>query len=594
MGTQFENVRHDIAAVTRRLDLIEHARDTPSLHDNEIAGDPDDSPRGGQRVRDDPPPADRYHREVPVRVPTPPAWRNPEPTRGRPPPPWEDYRMPRQPGPRNRVPPHGRHDHRRDEYYPPGRRERGPPLARHDYDRDDDPDDYHDPRRGDRAFDITRRIRLDAPTFDGRLEPKAFSDWLLDMDHYFDWYDMSDERCVRFAKMKLVGQAKVYWISVERALERDGYYSITRWDEMKHRLSEKYLPASYRDQLFEQLQNLRQGTLTVAEYMARFDELVVRSDISEEPIATASRFKAGLRSDLRRELIPHRLETVDQIFQLALEYEQYLRTSSTKQFPSRTDSSTFRKPTPVQTATATPTPRVTLDVKGKAFATEGHRPGGIECFRCSGRVHVAAHCSTRNLLIEDEEHGLEGDEEVTEKITAAVEEGWESDAERSLEVGVVRRFLHTPRVDEDWRRTTIFYTYFPSAGGPCKLAIDSGSCVNIVAQKGLDRMQNKVERLVVGHKNHEELGNNIVRRTSLTPPFSAATARLQALAVPLSVPHVARSRSSGASPRIFFERLSRPHFVGLPSHTSPLAGFLTPQAGLLGFVAPLLSAPYMQ
>ncbi|KAK8963669.1 hypothetical protein KSP40_PGU019518 [Platanthera guangdongensis] len=41
------------------------------------------------------------------------------------------------------------------------------------------------------------------------------------MDHYFEWYDMSDERCVRFVKMKLIGQAKVFWISVERALERD-------------------------------------------------------------------------------------------------------------------------------------------------------------------------------------------------------------------------------------------------------------------------------------------------------------------------------------------------------------------------------------
>ncbi|KAK8954475.1 hypothetical protein KSP39_PZI002180 [Platanthera zijinensis] len=228
--------------------------------------------------------------------------------------------------------------------------------------------------------------------------------------------------------------------------------------------------------------------------MARFDELVVRSDISEEPIATASRFKAGLRSELRRELIPHRLETVDQIFQLALEYEQYLRTLSTRQFPSRTDSSTFKKPTPFQTTTATPPPRIATDMKGKAIATEGQRPGGIQCFRCAGRGHVAAHCPTRNLLVEGEEElGLEGAEDVIEEVEATIEEGWESEAERCLEMGVVRRLLHTPRTDEDWRRTTIFYTYFPSAGGPCKLAIDSGSCVNIVAQRGLKRMQVKAE-----------------------------------------------------------------------------------------------------
>ena len=34
--------------------------------------------------------------------------------------------------------------------------------------------------------------------------PKFFSSWTSNMDHYFDWYDISDERRIRFAKMKLV------------------------------------------------------------------------------------------------------------------------------------------------------------------------------------------------------------------------------------------------------------------------------------------------------------------------------------------------------------------------------------------------------
>jgi len=50
-----------------------------------------------------------------------------------------------------------------------------------------------------------KNIKLKAPTFDGQLDPQIFLDWISDMDHYFDWYDMSDERRVRFAKTKLVG-----------------------------------------------------------------------------------------------------------------------------------------------------------------------------------------------------------------------------------------------------------------------------------------------------------------------------------------------------------------------------------------------------
>jgi len=38
------------------------------------------------------------------------------------------------------------------------------------------------------------------------------------MDHYFDWYDMADKKRVRFAKIKLVGQARQYWTNVEKLM----------------------------------------------------------------------------------------------------------------------------------------------------------------------------------------------------------------------------------------------------------------------------------------------------------------------------------------------------------------------------------------
>lgn len=41
-------------------------------------------------------------------------------------------------------------------------------------------------------------------------------------EEYFDWYDMTDERQVRFAKMKLVKLAKVWWNNVETDLIRLG------------------------------------------------------------------------------------------------------------------------------------------------------------------------------------------------------------------------------------------------------------------------------------------------------------------------------------------------------------------------------------
>ena len=39
------------------------------------------------------------------------------------------------------------------------------------------------------------------------------------MNHYFDWYDMFDKRRIRSVKMKLVDQARQYWINVEKLMK---------------------------------------------------------------------------------------------------------------------------------------------------------------------------------------------------------------------------------------------------------------------------------------------------------------------------------------------------------------------------------------
>ena len=51
--------------------------------------------------------------------------------------------------------------------------------------------------------DITKKVKVSAPEFDGRMNLNAFSDWLVVIEEYFDWYEMIDSERVRFAKMKL-------------------------------------------------------------------------------------------------------------------------------------------------------------------------------------------------------------------------------------------------------------------------------------------------------------------------------------------------------------------------------------------------------
>lgn len=58
---------------------------------------------------------------------------------------------------------------------------------------------------------ILRRINVDVLDFHGKLDPHAFQDWLTTLDDRFEWYGMLVDRNVCFVKMKLKGQARIWW-----------------------------------------------------------------------------------------------------------------------------------------------------------------------------------------------------------------------------------------------------------------------------------------------------------------------------------------------------------------------------------------------
>jgi len=53
--------------------------------------------------------------------------------------------------------------------------------------------------------------KVDIPDFLGKLEPNAFEDWLTAIEDYFDWFAVSEDRKVRYVRMKLKGHARAWW-----------------------------------------------------------------------------------------------------------------------------------------------------------------------------------------------------------------------------------------------------------------------------------------------------------------------------------------------------------------------------------------------
>ncbi|KAK0586581.1 hypothetical protein LWI29_009134 [Acer saccharum] len=117
-------------------------------------------------------------------------------------------------------------EHRaREEFRAPNRRGRHPfreevldESERHEEEDLEDEEDREDfPQgHGGRGADyqpldeMTKQMKVDVPDFYGKLEPNAFEDWLTAMEDYFDWFAVSEDRKVRYVRMKLKGHARAW------------------------------------------------------------------------------------------------------------------------------------------------------------------------------------------------------------------------------------------------------------------------------------------------------------------------------------------------------------------------------------------------
>jgi len=163
--------------------------------------------------------------------------------------------------------------------------------------------------------------KIEAPTFDGHHDPWIFDMWIRDMDRFFEWHNLSDNRKDRFVKMKLIDEAKIYWRDIEYCLEMRGKPPITNWIKMKQKLQEKYIPQSYRNKLLDKWNNLRQENKSINEYITQFNDYMIRCAIRENEAMTLRRFYKGLNDDLKREVLFQGVFTLNQAYIFVQNYK---------------------------------------------------------------------------------------------------------------------------------------------------------------------------------------------------------------------------------------------------------------------------------
>ena len=241
------------------------------------------------------------------------------------------------------------------------------------------------------------------------------------------------------------------------------------------------------------------GNKFVKEYVEKVDEFLIRCSTfhKEGEVQILSRCKAGLRNDLRIELLARGVNELETAYALVQDVD-FARTSYTSKSHNYMIS-VFRPPSSSLLNRFRPKPlHIGTIFKGKSLERDNRNKDlesskvsfTIKCYKCQGYRHLAASC--RSLVTPIEATKSDSDVYIFKGEDSEIDEEPTSDAglncinqTPSTHLFVVKCVSSTPAEKYDWRKSVIFHTFTKIRDKSCKVIVDIGSCINAIPSKSL-------------------------------------------------------------------------------------------------------------
>ena len=155
------------------------------------------------------------------------------------------------------------------------------------------------------------------PTFTGGGDPMVADHWFMQIEKVLEAMEItSDTTGIRLAAFQLEGKAQVWWkwATTSRDLK------AMTWAEFQELFMGKYFPKIAKAQEFLEL---KQGAMTVMDYMTRFTELArFFDDYFAINLAKVRRFENGLKLSIRARIVGLRLQDMDSMVGITMAIER--------------------------------------------------------------------------------------------------------------------------------------------------------------------------------------------------------------------------------------------------------------------------------
>ena len=166
---------------------------------------------------------------------------------------------------------------------------------------------------------LSEFLKTEPPTFAIAVDPMEASDWLRTVEKKLGLIQCTDQERVGFATHQLVGPASEWWNSYEAS--RPEGHTIT-WNEFSSVFKRSHVPAGMITLRKREFRYLKQGDLTVTEYLHEFYRL---AHYAPEDVETdedkQEKFLQGLKDELAVQLLLEDYEDFEKLVDKAMQLE---------------------------------------------------------------------------------------------------------------------------------------------------------------------------------------------------------------------------------------------------------------------------------